>query len=387
MGDGNLGSNRRHITTIVEQNIAPQVALTVRQDDQSVLIVEQNGTLVDFAATVSDGNPDDQHTAEWRFSRGVLPQVVGELQRKLDPADLVPGTYNVTVIVTDSGVPAITNEISLTYRVVDKLAVLTEQDTDGDSIADVIEGWRDDDQDGQPNYLDAQASTNVINEGAGDGSGFLIEADPGLKMVLGERAIAMGMGGANFVAADLPEGLKIPSDEMAEIGEYFDFVVNDLAMIGQSVNVVLPQRQPIPTNAVYRKFDGVWYTFVEDANNGVMSAPGEQGSCPPPQSDAFSPGLQAGAWCVQLTIEDGGPNDADGVANGSVNDPGGVASLAATPASNSGVNASPAVASNSVNNSTSGGGSFGWGLVMLVFSLLGLHVARTRQTIQKRQHQ
>ena len=33
-------------------------------------------------------------------------------------------------------------------------------------------------------------------------------------------------------------------------------------------------------------------------------------------------------WCVQLTIEDGGPNDADGVANQEIVDPGGVATVA-----------------------------------------------------------
>lgn len=50
------------------------------------------------------------------------------------------------------------------------------------------------------------------------------------------------------------------------------------------------------------------------------------GYCPPPGSDLWTEGLTAGNWCVQLLIEDGGPNDDDGLANGTIIDPSGVAS-------------------------------------------------------------
>jgi hypothetical protein len=40
------------------------------------------------------------------------------------------------------------------------------------------------------------------------------------------------------------------------------------------------------------------------------------GVCPPPGSAEYRPGLNHGDWCVQVTIEDGGPNDADGAKNG-----------------------------------------------------------------------
>jgi hypothetical protein len=57
----------------------------------------------------------------------------------------------------------------------------------------------------------------------------------------------------------------------------------------------------------------------------VASAAGEPGFCPPPGDSSYTEGLTPGHWCVQLIIEDGGPNDADGSANHSVDDPGGVA--------------------------------------------------------------
>jgi hypothetical protein len=61
--------------------------------------------------------------------------------------------------------------------------------------------------------------------------------------------------------------------------------------------------------------------------NQLHSAPGRSGYCPPPASDQWSLGLNEGYWCVQLTIEDGGPNDNDGMANTTIVDPGGVAVL------------------------------------------------------------
>jgi hypothetical protein len=91
------------------------------------------------------------------------------------------------------------------------------------------------------------------------------------------------------------------------------------------VRVVIPQRSAIPANAVYRKFQrGRWVTFVADADNAVHSAAGNPGYCPPPGSSDWTPGLTAGHMCVQLTIEDGGPNDDDGLVNSAVVDPGAV---------------------------------------------------------------
>ncbi|MFK8017910.1 MAG: choice-of-anchor U domain-containing protein [Gammaproteobacteria bacterium] len=70
-------------------------------------------------------------------------------------------------------------------------------------------------------------------------------------------------------------------------------------------------------------------------------------------------------WCVQLTIEDGGPNDTDGEANGTIVDPGGVGRIADTPAPPQ------------VQFVTNGGGSAGWPL--LVLCSLGLATNRRRR--------
>ncbi|MDA8682931.1 Ig-like domain-containing protein, partial [Porticoccaceae bacterium] len=59
--------------------------------------------------------------------------------------------------------------------------------------------------------------------------------------------------------------------------------------------------------------------------NELRSTYAEQGACPAASADNYSAGLVAGHNCVFLLIEDGGPNDVDGEANGTLVDPGGVA--------------------------------------------------------------
>ena len=68
-----------------------------------------------------------------------------------------------------------------------------------------------------------------------------------------------------------------------------------------------------------------WQDFIVDEKNSLASAPGEKGICPPPNDSAYTSGLTSGHHCVQLRLEDGGPNDTDGTANGVITDPGGVA--------------------------------------------------------------
>ena len=351
VGSGNFSNQNQHTTTIIEENAAPLVLLTASQNDVSTLIIDKSSGLVSFNIVVNDPNTEDTHTTKWQFSKNILPVSEFDLNSKIDPFNLLPGIYTVSVDISDNGVPLASTTASLTFRVVDGFPSLSEQDSDGDGISDLSEGWGDDDQDGQPNYLDTISISNIVNLSVGDGVEFLIEADPGLKVVLGERALFNGAG-AKLVLDKLPEELTLPTDGGFKINEYVDFIINDLPMIGQSVNIVLPQRQAIPDNAVYRKFNTSWYTFIENTRNGLMSAPGKEGECPSPGSTLFRDGLNSGDWCVQMTIEDGGPNDADGLANGSIKDPGGV----------------------SVYTENRGGGSLGLSLLLLI-SLLIYRVA------------
>jgi hypothetical protein len=157
--------------------------------------------------------------------------------------------------------------------------------------------------------------------------GFLVEGESGVCLRKG-ATVADNKSGGLELAPD-----EIQNDEgMLNVGGIFDFIAYGLPQAGQSYNLVLPQRLPIPAFALYRKLTPIngWVDFVVDVNNQVASSQGSLGFCPPPGDASWSIGLSEGHWCVQLTIEDGGPNDDDGLANGSIDDPGGVAVLIST---------------------------------------------------------
>jgi hypothetical protein len=126
------------------------------------------------------------------------------------------------------------------------------------------------------------------------------------------------------------EGNAAPGSDDARFrypGGLYDFEVVGLPEPGASVLVVIPQNAAIPDAAGYRKFTAAsgWSDFVTNSSNQLMSAPGAPGVCPAPGSPNYGSGLTAGHYCVQLMIEDGGANDADGLADGTLRDPGGVA--------------------------------------------------------------
>jgi large repetitive protein len=203
-----------------------------------------------------------------------------------------------------------------------------------------------------PDYLDNIFALNLLPETATTTNAFLIECDPSVRCRLGQFSLSVG-GGSKIDLADVPE---ITEDtEFDNVGGLFDFEVNAVPVAGQSIRVVVPQTTGIPSDAVYRKYqNGTWTNFSETASNSIHSAPGMLGYCPPPGASNWQSGLNAGDFCVQLTIEDGGPNDADGTANNRVEDPGGVAVTRTT---------------SSTNDSGGGGGIIGWlGILALLFS-------------------
>lgn len=211
---------------------------------------------------------------------------------------------------------------------VNELANLTGQDTDGDLIPDDQEGYADSDNDGIPDYMDIISDCNVMPEQVLTQNGFLIEGEPGVCLRKGNTLANGETGGLQLTDTDLAKTVGEDEDAV-NVGGIFDYIALGLPQAGQNYSLALPQRLPIPANAVYRKYNeqSGWSNFVEDENNQLYSTAGEPGYCPPPNDDSWVQGLTEGHWCVRLTIEDGGPNDNDGIANGTIVDPGGVAVL------------------------------------------------------------
>lgn len=327
-GQGNFGAKREHVITIVEGNRAPALVLRVTQAGRRTTLLTQDGGSVTLEAQIDDPNPGDRHQVEWQLPAGLDGAIDGTTATLPDAAALAPGLYVISLTVRDDGNPALVASASQTIRVVAEAPTLTaDADSDGDGISDAAEGFGDGDGDGLPDYLDASELPNVLAEYAEDGGRYLIESEAGTELVLGDYA-RLGSTGAAVSATDPASqhgGLRpMPSDRITNVGGYMDFTIRRLGADGLA-RVVVPQRQPVPEHPVYRKLtDGMWFTFVEDLNNHLASAAGASGICPPPGDAAYQPGLTPGHWCVQLSLEDGGPNDADGQVNGAIVDPGGV---------------------------------------------------------------
>lgn len=318
----NLGYKSEHVITIVEGNVAPRVEVQVSQATELRNLVTNNDELVTVSAFVSDVNLYDSHNIIWTTENNSIVDLSVEAEKFIfNPSALLPGIYKVTVIVADDATEPLSTTQTVYIEVTLALAVLGDEDTDGDLIPDNIEGFKDSDSDGIPDYLDAINECNVLQERALQSDKFLVEGEPGVCLHKGASVTGNQTGGVQILTSELPS-----DDDMENIGGLFDFIATGLAIPGQNYTVVFPQRLPVPEGAVYRKLqNSQWSNFIEDENNKISSTSGEFGYCPPPNNDKWSPGLTAGHWCVQLTIQDGGPNDDDGLVNSSIVDPGGVA--------------------------------------------------------------
>jgi hypothetical protein len=196
-----------------------------------------------------------------------------------------------------------------------------------------LEGTGDSDGNGIPDYLDNMPASNILPQQIVTTDSYLVECDPGVRCGLGLFALSGKSGGVQILDNEVGTLPNFKADAgFTPVGGIFDFVIRDLPTAGQSTRVVIPQVTAVPANAIYRKYhNGQWVNFVVDQNNAVHSALGNTGHCPPPGATDWKTGLVAGSLCVQLTIQDGGPNDDDGKVNSAVADPGAVSAPVVVP--------------------------------------------------------
>ena len=316
----NVG-NAQHILTIVEGSVEPELALSAVQSNvQVTTIYPQLGT-VDVTLSIANKEIDDIDYIDWSGTSSELTALdvsTSDTVFSFSPSSLNAGLYHVRAEVADKAGLVSMAEVAIVLELAPPQ--LTDEDSDGDGVPDSQEGYGDDDGDGIANYLDAVGACNVQPTGTANAPNFFIEGDAGGCLRIGDTA---ANNRANGVVV---EESSVPSDEgFTSIGNTIDFVISGLPNKGASYRLVIPQQNVIPSNARYRKYSAAqmsWNEFVVDGNSdSIHSAKGEQGVCPAPSSAAWTEGLNAGDWCVRLTISDGGPNDDDGIANGSIADP------------------------------------------------------------------
>jgi uncharacterized repeat protein (TIGR01451 family)/fimbrial isopeptide formation D2 family protein len=324
----NRGNKFEHIISIREDNVNPDVALFAKQDGNNTILIAQDGGLATVFSDITHPDVDNEYDFEWENIEQVLIDEDSDLDTfTFDPANVPVGIYRIRLSITDTDDTDFGDSETIYLEVVESLPVLSSLDSDGDGIADDQEGFDDSDRDGIPDYLDAIPECNVLPEEEAFTNGYLVEGDPGVCLRLGNFAIDAFEGGAKIIDEDIElDSELIPDPDATNIGGIFDFIAYGLPDVGQAYKIVMPQIRPVPQNAVYRKFYSTtgWFLFVESELNRVWSTEGEPGYCPPPGGDIWVEGLNEGHWCVQIQIVDGGPNDADGIANGTIVDPGGV---------------------------------------------------------------
>ncbi len=391
------GFNDTHTITLIDSNVAPIVEIEVTQNGKPTKNLHTNDGAVTVTANIHDANQGDTHTLDWSTTDNNLtvPATGSVKTFDIDPSNLLDGNYKIGIKVVDSGALEAENEIYVSIKTQD-FNPPAGTDSDHDGIDDDLEGDYDDDNDGVPNYLDAiDGQPELLQMQVGQSNRSVLATQSGLSLRLGKIAQLSEKYAANLTAAELAQFANLgrvtdaldPNDSDFTAGDgYLDFTINGLTTPGQSVKLVIPLLSPIPDQAVYRKYspDTGWSNFIEDAANGLSSAPGADGVCPSPGSSDYLPGLEPGEYCIQMLIEDGGPNDSDLLSNGVITDPGGVAvaKAATTP-----TKTTPATSGGSGGG---GGGAIDLQLLLSIMMLLtlatGIQAWTTRNKMTVKRH-
>ncbi|WP_107111577.1 Ig-like domain-containing protein [Shewanella algae] len=322
LDDGqNPGHNAATEIRISNNNLAPNLSLSASQQGEMRSSVSSSDGLVTVTAEVADPNPADNISLSWSSEPAMTNLSTSANEFTFDPATLAPGIMTLTLNAMDDGSPQLGSSKSLKLLLLAQLPALGETDANNNRLPDSAEGYGDPDGNGIPAYLQGDHPCNVIPEQLSRPNSYLAEAQPGIcsrKGLLSLQRLDNGI--------ELEDGSMLPDDSEGKIvGGLFDFELEG-SEYGGNVSIVIPQVQAIPAQAQYRKYVASgWQEFVTDANNQIFSSAGEPGYCPPMGDASWQGGLTEGHWCVQLLIQDGGPNDGDGQANGTIVDPGGVA--------------------------------------------------------------
>ncbi|QYJ76449.1 Ig-like domain-containing protein [Shewanella sp. FJAT-52076] len=329
-----------HLTELLltEQNLAPTISVQVLQQGVPTRVLAPASGEAQIRLSISDVNVNDSHQINWQVLDLAFSGELSAdgLTMSINSDELSQGRYAVDVTVTETNTP---EQLSSKRRIRFNVAALAElsaaTDTDGDGIVDSQEGYGDSDNDGIADYLDNDVDGSRLPVNSTTES---MQTSAGVQLSLGNITSALISSGAGLTMTELRSSVAedagaADSDDahFSQVTAVLDFTLSGQIQPGQSVAVVfpLPRGAALPVDAVYRKYNTVqgWFNFVEDSRNSLGSAPLLDGECPAVGAASYEAGLVEGYQCVQLLLEDGGPNDADGNANGVIEDPGVIAVL------------------------------------------------------------
>jgi nuclear transport factor 2 (NTF2) superfamily protein len=338
-----LGNVRDIELLVVAENYSPTLQVTLEQNNKLITIVDAQGGVVTVTATINDMNTQDSHDISWSANDDALVDIGTDSLSttfEFSPQSLESNTYGLSVQVKENNTSEL-YEISVATDVVVDAALATlsdEDDSDNDGTPDAEEGYADSDQDGIADYLDNDDNPSHLPIGNDSAP---MQTINGLTLSLGDVVSSANGVSAQDAAVDINDITENGGENGSEVDNSLDahfetvstiinFNLSGLTEVGITVPVVIPlaDGDVISSNSIYRKYNATqgWYNFVEDDDNAILSAlTDSDGNCPVPLSNEYSPGLNVGDNCIELLIKDGGENDADGLANGMIKDPGALA--------------------------------------------------------------
>lgn len=431
------GQKIDHRITITQPdtNHAPLARLSASQGSNITRAVTTSGGTVSISADTYDANGDTV-LYDWSATDNALTPTSGTTASSFsfEPLGLTPGFYTVRLTVSDTGGLSTSHDMLLVL-LENEIELSDSQDSDDDGSFDADEGFHDNDNDGIPNYLDGIDTNSALMQGfepylfdpdlkkqetlivdsiqldweiSATASNLIIyplllAVDPGLHINLGPTAFAANSNNARIstsIAENL-RGVTLGDNLVSSDGQVMDIEITHLNHAGDSARVIIPQSGPVPpsqsgTVPVFKIFtsDNTWEDFsTVDSDLIKTDLKGGDAHCPdfaaiadaianppaPPAKAPYQDELTTGKECLLVSIQDGGPNDYDGVANGTIRLMGAVfitsnSTSTTTPADDetfTGSKDATIESSNKLDLGTGdGGGSIGF------ISLFGLLIAR-----------
>jgi hypothetical protein len=321
---GQVGNPAQHTIVLYEPEVVPMIgALKVKQG--GIPPTENNLVVPGQGAVTLEVEIDTAVSYDWSVSSAELG-IDTQTDAVVSVIEPLPeeGTYPVKVVLREQeGTRTLTLQLNLRVA-----AVIPEEYFE----------FYDDVYQEEPHRLPVCPGGEFrVGACTAEEEPVYLEVPEGLTVDLGVQSESASWTSNEFALSIEPDDLKDETgspaanredSEFTHLGYLVDFEVSGLDLPGQSIPLVipLPSGQTVPARAVWRKYHGAeigWRDFVVDAANQIYSSSRTAlGSCPWPGAKVWSEGLSEGHECVRLIIQDGGPNDLDGMTDGVIRDPG-----------------------------------------------------------------
>ncbi|MEH6346853.1 MAG: Calx-beta domain-containing protein [Bermanella sp.] len=121
-------NNNTHVISVADFNEEPEISYTQEQNELVTDSPTNIGGSITLTALVSDNNESDTHSYNWDLSSLDINNQT-ERVAQIDPSNITPGDYDISLVVTDNGLPNLSTEESFTLTI-------AYGDTDGDGVLD-----------------------------------------------------------------------------------------------------------------------------------------------------------------------------------------------------------------------------------------------------------